>query len=75
MDQFYKPSQKNLEHFRFFARAMQVHLPPCPLAVLLKGAFWDIQAHHALSCSAQLLLPGYHTVTHIDRNVPYHTVS
>lgn len=47
----------------------------CPLAVLLKGAFWDIQAHHALSCSAQLLLPDYHTVTHIDREVPYHTVS
>lgn len=47
----------------------------CPLAVLLKGAFWDIQAHHALSCSAQLLFLGYHTVTHIDRKVPYHTVT
>ena len=47
----------------------------CPLAVLLKGAFWDIQAHHALSCSAQLLFLGYHTVTHIDRKVPYYTVS
>ena len=71
MDQFYKPSQKNLEHFRFFERAIPVHFP----LLLLKGAFWDIQAHHALSCSAQLLFLGYHTVIHIDRKVPYHTVS
>jgi len=48
---------------------------PCPLAILLKGAFWDIQAHHALSRSAQLLFLGYHTVLHIDSKIQYHTVS